>query len=215
MNRSLILSSVALLTLAACGDAEKAADDTGAAATDVAADTTAAVENTTAAAADAVTPSADANTANGYAMNAALSDMFEIESSKLALEKAKSPEVKQFAQMMIDHHGKTSAEMKTVLASAGIQMTPPAALDERRQGMVTELRQASADQFDTAYLDQQTAAHNEALDLHRGFAENGDNPALKAFAAKTAPIVQQHLDKAKQLDESGSDEAASSPPTKQ
>ena len=213
MNRSLILSSVALLALAACGEAEKATNEAESAAADVAADTTAAVENATADVTGSTAP-ADATAASGYATNAALGDMFEIESSRLAVEKAKSPEVKKFAQMMIDAHTKTTDELKSVLSSAKLQVTPPKALDERRQGMVNDLQKASATEFDKTYLDQQTKAHSEALDLHKNYADNGDDAALKAFAAKTAPVVQQHLDEAKKLDESGSDEPAANPPQK-
>jgi putative membrane protein len=214
MNRNLILSSVALLALAACGEAEDATTTAESTATDVAADTTATVENAPAAVTDAVTPAADTRTANGYATAAALGDMFEIESSRIAVEKAKSPEVKQFAQMMIDGHSKTTAELKSALGSAGVQVTLPAALDERRQEMITELRGKSATDFDTAYLDQQSRAHGESLDLHRTYADAGDNAPLKAFAAKTAPIVQQHIDMAKKLDKSGADEPAANPPQK-
>ena len=42
-------------------------------------------------------------------------------------------------------------------------------------------------------------AHQEAETLTRGYSQNGSNAALKQFAAKTAPIVQQHLDMAKTL----------------
>ena len=212
MSRNLILSSVALLALAACGEAEDATTTAETAATDAAADATVAVDDTATAATDAVAPATDTRTASGYATAAALGDMFEIESSRIALEKAKSPEVKQFAQMMIDGHSKTSAEMKSALASAGIEVTLPAALDERRQEMLTELRGKAAMEFDTAYLDQQTKAHGEALDLHRAYADAGDNAPLKAFAASTAPIVQQHIDMVKKLDKSGADEPAANPP---
>ena len=212
MNRNLILSSVALLALAACGEAEDATTKAESAATDVAADTTATVENATAEATDMVAPAADTRTASGYATAAALGDMFEIESSRVALEKSKSPEVKQFAQMMIDGHSKTSAELKSALTSAGVQVTLPAALDERRQEMITELRAETPLEFDTAYLDQQTKAHREAHDLHRAYADAGESAPLKAFAAKTAPIVQQHIDMAKKLDKSGADEPAANPP---
>jgi putative membrane protein len=212
MNRNLILSSVALLALAACGEAEDATTKAESAATDVAADTTTTVENATAEATDVVAPAADTRTANGYATAAALSDMYEIESSRVAAEKSKSPEVKQYAQSMIDGHSKTTAELKAALTSAGLQLTLPAALDERRQKMVTELREKSSMEFDTAYLDQQSKAHREALDLHQAFADAGDSAPLKAFAAKTAPIVQQHIDMAKKLDKSGADEPAANPP---
>lgn len=210
MTRSLILSSVALLTLAACGNSENVATEAETATGD------ATIETATAAQPGAMPamgdPAADPNTPAGYAMTAALSDMYEIESSRLALEKSNSAEVKQFAQMMVDGHTQTTAELKSALAAAGVSMTPPATLDARRQAMVDELRGIEAAAFDTAYLDQQTRAHEEALNLHQGFAQSGDSAPLKAFAAKTAPIVQGHLDTVKRLDESGADEPAANPP---
>lgn len=208
MMRSLILSSVALLTLAACGDAKDVATEAETAAGDATIETATAVEP----AAESAAPALDTNSAAGYATTAALGDMYEIESSKLALEKSNSPEVKQFAQMMIDGHGKTTADLKAALAAAGIAVTPPAALDARRQGLLDELRGKTALEFDTAYLDQQTAAHGEALSLHNGYAQGGDNPQLKTLAAATAPVVQSHLDMVKKLDKSGADEPAANPP---
>ena len=205
--RSLILSSVALLALAACGDAKDVANEAETAAGDATIETATAADTTVEPA-----PVLDTNSAAGYATTAALGDMYEIESSKLALEKSNSPEVKQFAQMMIDGHTKTTAELKSALAAAGVAMTPPAALDARRQSMLDELRGKAATEFDTAYLDQQTAAHGEALSLHQRYADNGDTAAIKTFAAKTAPAVQAHLDMVKKLDKSGADEPAANPP---
>lgn len=208
MHRHLILSSAALLALAACGDSKNVASEAETSAGDAAIETATAVEP----AAPAPAATANTNSVAGYAATAAMSDMFEIESSKLALEKSASPEVKKFAQMMIDGHTKTTAELKATLATAGVTMTPPPALDERRQAMLEELRGKSTAEFDTAYLDQQTAAHGEALSLHQGYANGGDNAAAKAFAAKTAPVVQMHLDMVKKLDTAGADEPAANPP---
>ncbi|MFX8891312.1 DUF4142 domain-containing protein, partial [Acinetobacter baumannii] len=61
--------------------------------------------------------------------------------------------------------------------------------------------------FDRTYMDQQVAAHGEAETLMKGFAEHGDNADLKAFAAKVAPAVQTHLDRARSL-QSGTESAA-------
>jgi len=208
MNRALILSSVALLALAGCGDSKQVANEAETSAGDAAIENATAVASAPAPAA----PVADTSTATGYATAAALGDMFEIESSKLALQKTNSPEIKQFAQMMIDAHGKTTAELKATLATAGLTVTPPAALDARQKAMLEELGGKPPLEFDTAYLDQQTVAHSEALSLHQRYAQGGDNVAVKAFAAKTAPIVQAHLDMAKKLDKSGADEPAANPP---
>jgi putative membrane protein len=145
------------------------------------------------------------NTAADFVPAAAISDMYEIEASKLALQKSKSAEVKQFAQMMIKDHTATTAKVKSILSSANLQVTPPTALDDRRQGMIDNLKAASAADFDKVYLDQQTAAHQEALATMKSYADDGDNPALKQFAAETAPKIQQHYDKAQQLDNAGAD----------
>ena len=214
MNRKLILSGAALLALAACGNnknANEAANEAQGTATEAATETGNAIENTTAAATNAVTPTAEANTAAGYATNAALSDMYEIESSRLASERSKSKAVKDYAQTMIKDHTATTDQLKSALPKAGVTVTLPTALDQRRQEMLTELQNASAEDFDTRYLDQQTAAHQEARDLHRGYAENGDNPQLKQLAGTIAPKVQRHLDMVKKLDEQGADDTAKKP----
>lgn len=129
--------------------------------------------------------------------NAARGDMYEIQAGQLAEQKAKSAEVKAFGKMMVTDHTALQNEMKPLVTKAGL--TPPAELDERRKGFLDNLKAASAADFDKTYIDQQVAAHDEALTLMKGYAENGDNADLKAAAAKTAPKVQAHLDKARAL----------------
>src|SRR6185503_15192068 len=52
-------------------------------------------------------------TTKRYAEGAASADMFEVESSKIALDRSKSPEIKKFAQEMVSAHTGTSDELKT------------------------------------------------------------------------------------------------------
>lgn len=153
--------------------------------------------------ASAATIAAQAVTADAYVTNAALSDMYEIESSRLATQKARSAGVKTFAQQMITDHSATTAKLKATVASAGLQLAPPAQLDPRRQSMLDTLKGLSGADFDRAYLEQQTAAHQEALALHSGFAKQGDNAALKRFAAETTPKIQHHFDMVKRLHGAG------------
>ena len=72
--------------------------------------------------------------------------------------------------------------------------------DDRRQGMLDNLRGASNEEFDNRYMAQQIAAHEEADILFHGYAEDGDNPAVRNFAAKTDADIKDHLDMAKQID---------------
>jgi putative membrane protein len=138
-------------------------------------------------------------TTKGFVEGAAMSDMYEIEASKIALQRGRSKDVKDFAQMMIDAHTKTTDDLKDALAHSNLMVQLPEQLDSRHQGLINDLKGAKAQDFDGRYLSQQTGAHDEALVLMRGYAKDGDNPDVKAFAASTMPKVQMHLDMLKTL----------------
>lgn len=146
-----------------------------------------------------------AMTVQAYVTNAALSDLYEIESSRLAQQKARSAPIRQFAQQMITDHTATTAQLKTTLSRASLSAPAPARLDSRRQGMLDRLTSLTGQEFEKAYLDQQTMAHQEALALHSGYARSGDNDALKAFASSVAPKIEHHFGMVKQLDTNGAD----------
>jgi putative membrane protein len=197
MFRTLTISTAIAFasTLAACGDNTTADNAT----------TTAAVGPTAEgqpAKADDSNTAADQETID-FIQKAALSDMYEVESSKLALQKSESADVKAFAQMMINAHTATTASLKPIAMS--LQVNPPVQLDGEHQGMVDDLTKADAKDFDKKYLDQQTTAHTKTLDLMKDYAGGGNNPEVNAFAASTAPKVQEHLDHAKSLDKGGAD----------
>jgi putative membrane protein len=197
MKHTLLLSAaaVAALSLAAC---DKPASTT-------AADTTAAAgaavhkaEDTTGAAVGA----ASANTIGphdtaAFVSNASQSDMYEIQAAKIAQARTKNPDLRAFAKMMIKDHTATMAAMGPLVKAAG--QTPADKLDNRRSGFIDHLNKASDADFDKVYVDQQVAAHAEALDLMTGYAKDGSDAGLKAGAAKTAPKVQMHLDKIKAM----------------
>jgi putative membrane protein len=98
---------------------------------------------------------------------------------------------------MIKDHTALGNEMKPLIKAAG--QTPPTALDQRRQGMIDNLKAADAASFDKTYADQQVAAHEETLTLMQGYAKDGSDPGLKGGAAKAVPMVQTHLDMARKL----------------
>ncbi len=101
---------------------------------------------------------------------------------------------------MVEAHTGTSEKLKSVLADNNIHIIPPAHLDDRRQGMIDNLRGATLADFDHRYLVQQEAAHREAEILMRGYAKDGDSAAVKQFAADTLPAVQDHLAMVKNLE---------------
>ncbi len=135
----------------------------------------------------------------GFVTGAATSDMYEVEAGKIAKERAHDPKVKAFAEKMVTAHTETTEKLKSILSSMNSNVTPPAHLDDRRQGMIDELRGAKDADFDGRYLSQQVDAHKEALILMRGYGKDGEVMQVKKFAAKTAPTVQMHLNMAEKL----------------
>ncbi|MBA3812247.1 MAG: DUF4142 domain-containing protein [Caulobacteraceae bacterium] len=191
MNRSLIIVG-ALALLAACNKAPNA-------------DSTAQVPAAPASATPDANPAATIPTpaneaaAPDFVQKAAVGDMFEIQSSKIALDRSTNRDVKDFARMMITGHTKTTAELKAAIKTSGQALTPPAALPDDKQSALDELKKADAKDFDKKYMDAQVDGHQQALDLMARYAKDGDVAAIKDFAAKTGPTVQRHLDTAKAI----------------
>ncbi len=155
----------------------------------------------------------DVTKASNFVTLAASSDMFEVQSSKIALQRSTNPAVKKFAQMMIDAHTKTTATLKGLIAGQS-NLSPPTALPSDLQGKLDTLGSVSPADFDKTYLDDQVDGHQSALNVMQRYAKDGDMEPIKKFAADTAPVVQQHLDKAKalrdSLDKSASNAATNS-----
>lgn len=179
MKKLTLLAATAML--AACGSGDKSPPPADTQTTDAQADM----------AAPAAMPAVPTDAA-GYIAKAGAGDLWEIESSKAVLAKTKRDDVKSFANMMIDNHGKSTAKVKAAAAAASIEVTPPM-LDAEQQRMLDEVKNADAATVDAVYLRNQKAAHDSALALHRGYATNGDTDSLKKAAGEIAPVVEEHI----------------------
>jgi putative membrane protein len=131
-----------------------------------------------------------------FVRTAAISGMFEIESSRLAQQKADQGS-KTFAAKMIADHSKAAAELKPLAAKAKVEI--PKTIDTSHQQKLDKLKGLSGDDFDNEYDSMQVQAHEDAVSLFERYAKGGDNAGLKAFAAKTLPHLQQHLKMARDL----------------
>ena len=133
-----------------------------------------------------------------YVKMAGASDLFEIQSSQLALSRAQRPETRAYAQMLIQHHNQTTNATMAAARASGM-MPPPPMLMPMQQRMMAELQRTSGAGFDRVYLTQQVPAHEMALALHTNYSQAGDTPALRQTAATAVPLVQQHLDEARRM----------------
>lgn len=192
----------ALLALTACNNAAPAADNAASSASAAGSDAAASANSAVNTAQDATAGVVGQVSANGlgsvstdqFVPNAARSDMYEIQASQMAETRSHNREITALARMLVTDHRASTAGLQRAVRAGAVNTTIPTALDDRRQGMINNLRDASAADFDGVWVTQQIAAHEEALALMTGFADRGDNDALKAAARTTAPVVQRHLD---------------------
>jgi putative membrane protein len=137
--------------------------------------------------------------AQDFVNKVAISDMFEIQSSQLALSKEPDSDTKPFAQRMVADHQKTSSELKSLVEGRKVKATLPTAMDSDHQGMFDQLKVKSGKDFDQSYDQIQVKAHQDAVALFEWCAKAGNDAELKTWAAKTLPHLKQHLTMAQKL----------------
>jgi putative membrane protein len=125
-------------------------------------------------------------------------DMFEIESSRMAQQMARTPAVRTFADMMIADHTRMMNEMMPMAQSMGMNMASMP-MAPHHTAMLDRLRTASAAEFDMMYKREQVMAHREARMLHANYAARGDNSQMKATAARAVPMIEMHMRQAEAL----------------
>ncbi|OHV68358.1 hypothetical protein LCM4577_07315 [Mesorhizobium sp. LCM 4577] len=136
-------------------------------------------------------PAAAAENAQTFVNKAAAGGMFEVDSSKLAQERAKEQQVKDFAGKMIADHSAANEKLKKLAAEQKLQV--PAQLDATQKSDIEKLQNTTTG-FDQPYVEMQRSAHADAVNLFQSYAKEGDNPSLKAFAAETLPTLKMHQD---------------------
>lgn len=132
-----------------------------------------------------------------FIMDAAMGGMEELELGRVAAQKGMSDAVKQFGQRMVDDHSKANSELMSLASSKGI--TLPTTLDEKHQKDVTKLSAMSGAEFDRAYSKMMLSDHNKDVAEFEKQSTKGADSDLKAFASKTLPTLQEHLQMAKAL----------------
>jgi putative membrane protein len=138
------------------------------------------------------------HSAKAFVDNAAQSNRYEIEAAEIALSRSPSEPVRTLARQMIDDHRALGERLRGQAAAAGLQDEAAAELDQRRQGMLDNLRTAPDGEFDRRYLDQQEMAHREAVALFEGFAEHGDNAEMQSAAQEAVGVLREHLEMVRQ-----------------
>jgi putative membrane protein len=203
LRSTLALALCATIGLAACqgeGDADNETDTMPATTGDTSAGPAGAADTTSAPGTMPPNTTATMTDAN-IAAKLAMMDSAEIELGRLGVEKAKNADVKAYAQMMVDHHTAMKSEGAAAAQKDGVTPSLPPD-DMTAQDLTTardRLMATDAASFDRAYMDQMVADHQKAISTLQTLMPQAQGAALKEHMAKGLPKVQEHLDRAMQL----------------
>lgn len=134
--------------------------------------------------------------AEEFVEEASAKGLAEIETARMALSKGTAPEVKAFAQQMIDDHTAANKELAAIAKGKDLQIADDVELMNKAKAFI--LKQRDGESFDVAYANNQVSAHEQTIELFRE-AVNLRDPELKAFAQKTLPKLEHHLRMAQDL----------------
>jgi putative membrane protein len=127
----------------------------------------------------------------------AMDGMAEVELGRLAVQRAKSPEVKQFAQRMVADHSKANVELKQLASNKN--MTLPAEPNAQQKADKDRLSKLTGAEFDREYMTMMTAGHDKAVAAFEDESRNGKEADVKAWSSKILPTLREHQTLAKQI----------------
>jgi putative membrane protein len=126
--------------------------------------------------------------------------LYEVQLATMALTKAKSPEVKKFAQMMVDDHTKANNELKAWAGKNNV--TLPDVMSEEKQKKYYDLeRDEDASKFDEKYMDEMVEDHKKDINKFEDIAEDAENAELKSWASDKVTTLKHHLSEAERIHE--------------
>ncbi|PJJ48507.1 DUF4142 domain-containing protein [Hymenobacter chitinivorans] len=134
-----------------------------------------------------------------FMVDGASDGLLEVELGKLAQQKATTPAVKNFGQHMVEQHGEANSALKALAEQKGL--TLPAGLGQEQQDTYAKLAALTGTQFDKQYMATMVDDHKKDVDEFEDMSEDAYDGDIRGFAAKYAPVLKQHLDMAKQVNE--------------
>ncbi len=131
-------------------------------------------------------------------VKAASGGMMEVKLGNIALKNASSAQVKQFGKMMVSDHTKANNELMALAAKKNIAIPSVPGNDE--QDKIDKLQKEQGKDFDKDYVSLMIDDHKDDISEFKKAVDNVKDAEIKAFAAKTLPILQKHLDKIQAID---------------
>ncbi len=143
-----------------------------------------------------------------FLMKAAQGNVAEVETGRLASQKAMDPQVKEFGTTMVQDHTQANEKLMTLAQQKGIQL--PSEPDKMDQKQMDKLQGLSGAQFDRTYSRSMLKDHKKDVKEYEHEAQHAKDPDVKAYAQSVLPTLQHHLALAEQLPEAAGKGATAS-----
>lgn len=128
---------------------------------------------------------------------AAQTDMMEAHVGQLASSQGEGQGVKDYAQMLTTDH--TSDYNQLTAAAGKANLNVPKGLDAAHDKMIAPLEKLKGAAFDHRFIQEMIAGHTKAIAVYTKESNDATSPDIKAYAAAALPVLQKHLDGAKDL----------------
>jgi putative membrane protein len=144
------------------------------------------------AAAMQTSPDQSANVDREFITKSTQGSLAEVELGKIALQKSQNPEVRQFAQKMIDDHTKLIEDMKPAASHIGSRM--PTRVNAKQRQEAERLQGLSGSDFDKAYITTMVADHHQDLNEFTEEESRTTDPNLKDTVTKGKEVIRMHTE---------------------
>ena len=124
-------------------------------------------------------------------------NMAEVQMGQLALQKSNDDQVKQFAQRMVDDHGKMLDHMKPVAQQMGVKI--PDGPSKGQVKNMNKMKALSGDAFDHAYIKDMLKDHKSDDSEFKTEAQSTQNPQLKQMVMQSDQTIESHLQQIEQI----------------
>lgn len=132
-----------------------------------------------------------------FFQQAAYGGMVEVESSKKILSLTENPQVKAFADMMVQDHGAANEHLKGLALSKGYAL--PAALPNSKVEQINKMDALKDEGRNEYYLLLMVNEHVKAIDLF-SLASRSTDKEINHFASTLLPKLKHHYQEVKKLD---------------
>lgn len=127
----------------------------------------------------------------------------EVKQAEVALGKTQSPEVRDYAERMLEEH-RQALERAEEVAGRMEEQPRTSALDQQltndTEQTMQELERAETASFDDQYLSSQIEGHRKVLEvIDNVLLPSVQHPALRAEIEAVRPVIWSHLNHAEQL----------------